>query len=68
MATRQHSNEENVNQQQATNQKGQHRGVQTVPPDSEVNRDQQIKNEPGTERLRSEGQSVHDKDRNRTTK
>ena len=57
MAQRQHGNEETINQQASSNQQPT-RGVQTVPADS--SRDQKIKNEPDTERLRSEEQSVKD--------
>lgn len=62
MAQRQHGNEEKINQQTSTNQQSA-RGVQTVAPDS--SRDQQIKNEPDTERIRSEEQSVKDGRQNR---
>ena len=57
MAQRQHGNEEKINQQKSTNKQST-RGVQTVPADS--SRDQKIKNEPDTERIRSEEQSVKD--------
>lgn len=55
MANRQKSNEERVNQQTSNNrmQEGQ-------PAKIEGNRDQKIKNEPDSLRLRSERQSVKD--------
>lgn len=62
MAQRQHGNEEKVNLQQSSKQQST-RGVQTVPQDS--SRDQKIKNEPDTERIRSEEQSVKDARRGR---
>lgn len=62
MAERQHSAEENINQQTSTNQKSTH-GVQTVSHDE--SRDSKIKTEQDTERIRSEEQSVKDADKAR---
>lgn len=62
MAQRQHSAEENINQQTSNNQKG-NRGVQTVEHDE--SRDAKIKTERDTERIRSEEQSVKDAEKNR---
>lgn len=62
MAQRQHSAEENINQQTSNNQKST-RGVQTVQHDE--SRDAKIKTEKDSERLRSEDQSVKDAERNR---
>ena len=61
MTQRQHGNEEKNNQQNVTNDKAR-RGVQTV--EADESRDQKIKNEPDTDRLRSERQSVKDSEQN----
>lgn len=62
MAQRQHSAEEKVNQQTSNNQQST-RGVKTVEHDE--SRDQKIKTEKDTERIRSEEQSVKDAERGR---
>ena len=62
MAQRQHSAEENINQKTSNNQQST-RGVQTVEHDE--SRDAKIKTEKGTERIRSEEQSVKDAERGR---
>lgn len=62
MAQRQHSAEENINQQTSNNQQG-NRGVKTVEHDE--GRDARIKTEKDTERIRSEEQSVKDAEKAR---